>query len=540
MLAAAAAITGTVTDTNGNPLAGVDVEPAEAPAYLSPDSGFAIGGFGSSTVARSNGSGHYEVKGLSPGAEVPCFFGAAVVSRCGTTSVDARAGHVVAAPKTTLVAAAQTPHGTITGTVVDAASHPVPHAVVIASAGSSGVGFASRADRNGRFTLDNLSVGPWMVCAAAGQAFGAEACRRVTVSAQHTSTVTLHLPPVGALSGLVRGPSGHRLGSVDVSAIHDAAHGTDNYDTSSDLNGAWTFTGLPPGVYRVCISSQGSSSEADPLGGRSRCLGRSFHVLAGADRLGADVTLAAAGAISGTITNGAGKPTRAGVVFYRGKGFNSVAVSTISGRDGHFRMTGLTPGLYRVCAGLTYSIGTDTFRCLSQRVAVVARKDTRGANIALPALTALTVSVTDSGGHPLAGVDVAILHRCGHNFCAVQPVFSTTNSVQVASSESTGIGGRAVFPALAPGDYAACALAYYATSSASVPKTGYADKCASNTFDITLTRGTHSAASISLDPGAAVTGIVQDSHGNPRPMCRCTWAVRLPSTTRTGTSSTIR
>ena len=519
-LATAAAIAGSVTDIHGHPIAGVPVEPTEAPAYLGTDLGIAIGGLGAAGTARTDRSGHYLVKGLIPGAEVPCFDAAGFVSRCATTSVEARTGHVTQAPRTSLASVAQAPHGTIAGTVLDAKSHPISRAVVLASAGGSNAGIIARTNRRGRFTLPNLSVGPWQVCAASGSAdggFGTVRCRQVTVSARHTTTVELRLPPAGALSGLVRGPSGRRLGSVGISAIHQTAHGFASYDGATDLNGAWTINGLPPGVYTICISAGGASSAADPTGGRSTCLHRKFHVVGEADRIGVDQTLAPAGAISGIVTDSSGNPTRAGVVLSRGRGFNSTTVSTASARDGHFRMTGLTPGLYRVCAEQDYSIGTVTRHCLSHRVASVAGKVRNAGRIALPSATALTVSVTDGGGHALAGVDVAILRGCGQNFCSVQPVFSATHAVQVSASESTGIAGRAAFRGLRPGHYTACALAYYAASATSVPATGFADKCASKTFSLTLTRGSGSSAAISLEPGAAVTGLVQDSHGNAAP-----------------------
>ena len=393
------------------------------------------------------------------------------------------------------------------------------NAIVFAGEGSSGAGLEVHANRQGQFSLRNLAAGPWQVCAeqtSLGEGSGPSACRTVGVAANHTTTIELRLPPQVRSSGLVRGPSGRRLGSVQISASHETAHGGSTYDGATDLNGAWTLNGLPPGAYTVCISAEGASSAADPTGGRSTCLHHMFEVVAGADRIGVDHTLAPGGAVAGTITDSSGHPiVNAGVVLIRGRGLNPGYASTTSGRDGHFRMTGLTPGLYRVCGELDYASGTSTTGCRAHRVTVKAARVAKAGRVALQPASSLTVSVHDGSGHALSGVDVALLRACRGDGCSTQPVFSATKAVVATASQTTGLSGRAVFQGLRPGHYVACALAYYAASSAPVPATGFADKCGSSTFSVTVSRGQASSTALSLDPGAAVTGLVQDSQGNP-------------------------
>ena len=106
---------------------------------------------------------------------------------------------------------------------------------------------------------------------------------------------------------------------------------------------------------------------------------------------------------------------------------------------------------------------------------------------ALPQATMVTVSVKDGAGHALSGVESPLLQSCLFNGCSTQPVFSTTKPVQTVASQTTGLSGRTVFRGLRPGHYVACALAYYAASSAPVPASGFADKCASGTFSLTVT-----------------------------------------------------
>jgi hypothetical protein len=140
---------------------------------------------------------------------------------------------------------------------------------------------------------------------------------------------------------------------------------------------------------------------------------------------------------------------------------------------------------------------------------------TTGVAIALPADAQLTATVTDSASNPLSGVDVAVINACrSGEYCLAQPVYDKTAAVDVAASAVTDAAGNVRFHGLRPGRYTACALAYYAAStSISVPETGYADKCASHTFSLKVTRGGIASTTIQLDPAAAVAGLVRNGSG---------------------------
>src|SRR6201999_3184923 len=75
--------------------------------------------------------------------------------------------------------------------------------------------------------------------------------------------------------------------------------------------------------------------------------------------------------------------------------------------------------------------------------------------------------------------------------------------------------GNQTFQALKPGHYVACAFAYYAATPTGAPATGYADKCSGTSFDLDLTRGSTTAATIDLGLGGVLRGRVTDAGGNP-------------------------
>ena len=188
--ARAAAIAGSVTDVHGHPLAGVHVSLTRRRPISNTDFGFAIGGSAQSGTARDEPFRALPGQGAEPGAEVPCFDAAGFVSRCATTSVAARAGQVAPAPVASL-AASRRRRRTHRGTVVDAESHPVSHAVVLARARARPApAFEGHRTGSGRFTLRQSLGRPVARLRRARRAQTAgsapTACRTVTVVADRT------------------------------------------------------------------------------------------------------------------------------------------------------------------------------------------------------------------------------------------------------------------------------------------------------------------------------------------------------------------
>lgn len=526
VLAGAGAITGVVTDSAGSPLRGVEVDAYDAPAYLASDAstGLVVLGGGADEIAHTNANGRYRINGVAPGAVVPCFAtghasggrsdAAGYVSRCDDRSAVSQVGHPTTVETVALDSAprvAREPLGSMAGTVSGPTGKRLAGARV-ETENATGDSYAeTRTNSRGHFVFRRLTPGRWEVCGGHASAYG---CAVVKVVAHHTVTATLRVKPAGTLSGVVRDEHGARLGNAHVEVERVANNMGEGYDATADSHGNWSIAGLTPGLWKVCFSGGGSAR--DPFGGLTSCLSKKVRVVPGRDRIGLDSALPPGGAVAGTVTDSNGKPAAGVAVLVvhpsRYGGYGTVAMS---GAHGNFLAGGLKPGRYRVCAELDYDTGGALTGCAGS-VIVTAKHITQGADVSLPADAPLTATVTDDSGNSLSGVDVAVLSACQPGeFCTSQPVFSSGAGVDVAASAVTGPDGSVTFHGLRPGHYTACALAYYAASTAPVPATGFADKCASSKFTLHVTRGGTPTTTIALDPGAAVTGQVVDAAGNP-------------------------
>jgi protocatechuate 3,4-dioxygenase beta subunit len=530
------AVRGVVTDTAGHPLAGVAVLPTSAPAYLTSDEGFDFSLTGDLGGALTRADGSYVVKGLPEGAAVACYDpGAATggrsdiagyLPRCASYSLAIVKNTVASAPSESV---ASSTGGAVSGRILTPAGAPAAGAGAYLERGNTYLSTQSDTAKDGTFTIRGAAPGKWRLCVGEDSKFGGGAsgtlptCRSITVVAHRITHATLRLQKAAAVSGVVRGPSGKPLPGVEVSLSHEQANMGEEFGGAvTDARGQWTIGGVPAGVYSACYYAANASSPADPTGARSACTGQTIKVRVGADRIGGDRTLAAAAAVSGRVTDTSGAPLGGVEVMVDRVGDQEGdGLLGETGRDGRFRITGVGPGRFHVCAGVEYSPTSVVERCHATAVTTKVRHTTTGADIALPtvSLSHVGVTVTDAANHPLSGVDVAILRACKSSDygCPTEPVFSPTALVVAAASDVTGPDGTQSFDGLAPGHYVACALAYYGATPTGAPSTGYADKCDSTTFDLSVTRGGTTDTTIALDPAGAVSGRVTDAAGHSVP-----------------------
>ena len=511
MLPAGGQVRGRVTDAAGHPVPGLAVTPGPLLPYLWPDDG----GFGVSfalDVAPSltNRNGYYTLRGVAPTATVPCVAttptSGAFAPRCANSSVAPALGTTASAP-TIVVEHGRT--GTLTGTVTDAKGAELPHATVhvIWEGTDADTGRTVTTDARGRYRAANLTAGRYFVCAGRSGGLGyLEKCAELNL--QGATQRSFALRPAGALSGVVRGPSGQGVGGVVVVARgqNDAALAVSRPD------GSYTVPGLATGSYQLCFDP--SSRSAYVRSFAPSCPPKKIALTSGRDRIGGDGTLALGGAITGVVRTASGTPVaNAEVTLDRLRNGRVVGeAGALADGRGRFAAGGLAAGRYRVCAA-PQNIGVeDEMQCSATLFAVTAGHTTRAGVARLVKHPSVHVHVTDASGHPLSGVDIALLKPCTGSYCTALPVFGARGTT-VIDSRMTDSAGDADFPAVAAGRYGACALAYYGAAASVPAPTGYADKC-TDAFPLQASATTPGSATLQLDAGGVVTGRVVDSTGH--------------------------
>lgn len=257
-------IRGTVVDTKGTPIDGVDVfaDPHGAHAY------------GDHRTSHSDGS--FVIDGLRPG-------GYRVVARRNYddlrkpgTNDDAwdSAGErvTVAAAQTVTVRLVVEPQtGHITGTVVDADNKPVPDAYVSAARESDAAGAPISSVRDtrwgddrpalttpdGRFTLGPFASGQYTL--RAYRKGGGEAiAEHVAVN----STATLQIKPTGSIAGTVTRSDGSPPDELDI-ILNEPKTAFTRSERFYRTAGAFTIRDLPPGAYVLTAIAAGARKQLD-------------------------------------------------------------------------------------------------------------------------------------------------------------------------------------------------------------------------------------------------------------------------------------
>lgn len=535
-----AEITGRVTDPQGNPLGGVAVSTSSIGPYVWPE-----GSSGSfpvlfsfvwvnalDTPTTTDQNGDFALRGIAHHAVLVCFDpsgpefsdgsggGVAYTRRCTSTSVLPEPGSTLPLATATLSPQAG---GTIRGVVRDKAGNALPGADVAAVrlGGGYAEGWAQSAP-DGSFRIAALPPGTYRLCVQSARVGAGSAelgyaprCRRrtVPVADAQAASANITLLPGGAVSGTVRSADGAPVVDAQIEVRH--GHNYAGF-TATDSAGHWTVPGLPTGRYTVCATTENAVTTGSPTGVIGGCFARRapVRVRRGANRIGIDLQLRTGGAITGRATQSDGRPIRwTALLAQRSDGSrNTIGELSFAGRGGYYRLTGLRPGTYRVCAAGFITSAYQSQSCRRLTVPVRVGRTIRHVDFTFAARGSLTAGVTDDVGRPLAGVDVAIVARC-HSFCQKLPVFRPRSTV-VASS-TTNARGQVLLRAVRAGTYAVCAFAYDAAQDGGAPATGYADTCSGSTFDVAVVSGQRSSAELTLPVAGEVAGTVTDADGDP-------------------------
>ena len=358
--------------------------------------------------------------------------------------------------------------------------------------------------------------------------FSAGGATSVPVTAGSTTTgVDAALAAAGGISGTVDDTSSQPLQGVSVSVI--ATSGSVDESATTSSNGTWAVTGLTPGTYDVCFAALRSS---EPTGGSSttgyldQCYdnvswdGSTSVVASGATPItvgagatgGINASLAAAGAISGTVDDASSHPLDGVTVEVYSAGGSYVGGAT-TGSNGVYSVPGLTTGTYDVCfftsTGSEPTGGSSSTGYLDQcyqneswngetvpsgttAVQVTTGSATGGINAALATAGAVSGTVDDASSHPLEGVYVDVY---------------STSGTEVGGT-TTGSNGTYSIIGLATGSYDVCFGVFtYEEPTGGTSATGYLDQCYKNvTWDGT-TSGIIGATAVAVTAGSNTSNV---------------------------------
>jgi hypothetical protein len=535
------AVSGRVTDADGNPLGGVTPYAQPVSNYVDVDESDGFGifalSFGGQTLSSTANDGTFTLRGLPATAVVVCFDTTGAIhsggalqttgyaAACKHTSIAVAARATATVPDEQLASAAG---GTLAGKVTTPSGRGVADAdVEIEARGSLGDSAFATTNRDGSYEVGGLAAGSYRVCVqlttpSPTPTGYAPRCRvhDAAVVAGHRATANVALRVAAAVTGRITGPTGRPLAGVQVNVEHRGKGSDDDASgyAVTDSHGLYTVKNLRRTTYRACFDTSSATGVGDPTGALAGCYPGKFRVELGAVRAGIDRQLKVGGALSGRLLDSTGRPAAHVEVDVEGKTFDGEDGSTETNAHGRYTVRNLSAGKYRVCFVQFDEADGQIETCHRPRPAVRIGHTTRHVNTTLPARASIHVSVDDAAGHPISGVNAAVLAPCvdSDDFdCTPQPLFSATKGVDVDASWVTDAQGTVSFGDLGPGRYVVCLFAYYGATTVDSSPTGYTDACTSSTFNLTVAKSQTRSIAIRLSPAGAVTGKITDSAGHP-------------------------
>ncbi len=322
-LTASAQIHGTVTATDGSPLAGICVDANVSHdgswdrvdgTTTGPDGTYAISGLpaASYAVRFSDCAGGHHVDQWYDGATGPDS-ATSVVLAAGEDhgGVDAQLGDGIA----------------VAGRVTDSSGAPLAGISVSVNPSGSGQGGWAQTDADGNYRTGGVLPGDYRVQFSAPGPDPAWATQYWSGQLTWNTAQLLHvsssdgpthggidasMTPAARISGVVRGGDGSGIAGVCVAAVIDTPSGPDGANGSTTAaDGSYTIVGLPATALKVVFmdcnnvgpylqqwwQNQPGYSTATPI-----------NAAPGSSTTGVDATLQRAGAITGHVTDRSGDP----------------------------------------------------------------------------------------------------------------------------------------------------------------------------------------------------------------------------------------
>ena len=436
-MAAAAVVTGTVTDASAHLLSGVCVN-----AYL-PGATVAAG------TELTTASGGYSLGGLAAGAYSIEFDGSCAVSgtyatqwypnvatRATGTTVTVMAGSTRTGINDSLAVLAT---GSITGAVSDSSAAPVTGACVVVHIHGSAASVASATTAaDGSYSLAALPPGTYDVyfdatCDRTGlfvsQWAGGVATQAASTPVVVTSGViligenaTLLSLATGVISGTATDGSGAAAPGVCAEVFAAGATGFVSSSTS-DATGRYSVINLAPGSYDVKFGACGAVSPYVTQWYRNAATqGAATHVtvLASQFTSGIDAVLAPnTGSFSGTVINGASGPLSGIIVSAFVHGTTDQVAYARTGADGTYSFPAIPVGTYDVEFNSYGGVVTQWYsgaktQSAATPVAVTLGHATSGIGATmLSSIGSISGTVTDTSSASLANICVTAQYGSG-------------------------------------------------------------------------------------------------------------------------------
>ncbi len=454
----ASGISGVVTDSHGNRLAGVCVD-------IFDDNGdFA--------VTRHDGS--FSAKGIEPGRHGVEFTGG-----CGSKGsiapqyYDHASSFLTAAPVDFVggkfsrsINATMQPGGTLVGKVTDTAGHPLKNICAGASPQGEFEGIDSDnegfSNAEGHYRVTNLAPGAYE--ATVGCGFGKFATRWLP-SAPNSAQASLISVPAGVVttanttalqhSGVITGTVTTKAGKPATQVCVELADARTRQFVATNFEGGFTnksghyrLGDLTPGRYLVqFVDCREEPQLAEQWFGHSAAVSVAKPVIVkpGATTSGINAALTPGGIVSGQVRTSAGAPAP-GTCVEALTFADETAAETVANKAGDYALTGLATGRYAVAFGPCDPRKGADGRVTLPSVGVKAGRTLKGLN------AKLTVGGAISGVVSIAGQSASLTGTC---VLAVPATSSGNLNAEFDAEEvqGTGKGGHFTISGLAPGTY---------------------------------------------------------------------------------------
>ena len=404
-------LTGTVTDAGSHSgLTGVFVTASDA--------------HGAEASASTGSDGSYTLSGLAPGTYTVAFSRSGYLTQYYNGKILSQNADQVTISGTethTGIDAALAQAASISGTASDSSTGtPVSGISIVAYDTNGNFAGSAGTTSNGTYTITGLAPGSYRVGFSDfssryvsqyynGKSTLAAADTVTLTSGQAVSQIDARLQTVSQTQGTITGTvtsaaTAAKLSGISVSASQVGGGGFAS--TTTDANGGYTLNGLPAGTYTVAFSDGNGLHIQQYFNAKpSVAQADAVTVSGGQTTSGIDAALAAAGRITGTVSDahfgGAISGVRVNVYDHTG----AFVTSTQSDGTGSYQVAGLTPGTYAVgfdassigdIYGSQYYNGKDTLSS-ADPVAFAGESTTTGIDAHLSSLPQNVTPPTISG-----------------------------------------------------------------------------------------------------------------------------------------------